>query len=108
MFWLAIGALVSAWVCYSLACIYIVYISKLAAFDECRENVKNSKKHRNWFWTCIFLGIGPNYFMWSDFKQEWKYIENLVQQAKKYHNFQLTVYYHFSILRQNKNTRIQF
>lgn len=74
LFWVAIFAMFAAYITYSLACIYIVYSSKLAAFEDYRSKINNSWKHKITFYLLLILGVGPNYFLWHDMSEEWKLI----------------------------------
>ena len=75
LFWIALGSMFAAYITYTFGCIYIIYFTKLAAFEEYRVKMKNDPWHKWGFIFLLLIGIGPNYFLWNDLKEEWGYIE---------------------------------
>ena len=96
MFWLSITALFGAYIVYSWACIWLIYISDIPAFEDFRKDIRRThkdpaknesaqvKKHFWWFWGLVILGLGPNYFLWRDMSRDWKNLKgNTIREKLK-------------------------
>ena len=76
-----ISVIVIACICYTAACLYIIYISNSESFSDIREKIRNPdndpkfKKHQIWFWILICIGLGPVYFVMHDLLEEWSYLK---------------------------------